>query len=468
MAFMDSDFLLKSDVAKKLYHEYAKKMPIIDYHCHIEASDIANDVRFSTITEVWLSGDHYKWRLMRTNGVDERFITGDADDYEKFYWWAKTLERAVGNPLYHWSHLELQRYFHINEPLTSENAASVYERCNEVLKEEGMSARGLILRSNVRLLCTTDDPADDLRYHKQLKEDTAFPVTVLPAFRPDNIMYIEKDGFCDYVKKLGSSCDTEITDLSSLLSVLENRMLYFRENGCKVADHGLSYVMYNPCTEEEANRILKKKLSGGAVTASEELSYKTFLLTFFGKAYHRHGFVLQLHYGVKRDNNTRVFRAIGANTGFDCIDNYTPIAPLSEYLNHLALTEELPKTILYSLNPIDNAAIDALIGCFQDSTAAGKIQHGAAWWFNDNKDGMISQMTSLMNLGSLNRFIGMLTDSRSFLSYTRHEYFRRILCELIGSLVENGEYPEDYTVLGSIVSDICYNNCNTYFDFKLS
>jgi len=465
---MDRDFLLTSETAKTLYHMYAAQMPIIDYHCHIEAREIAEDVHFDTITQLWLGADHYKWRQMRTNGIEERYITGDADDFEKFYAWASTLERAVGNPLYHWSHLELQRYFNIYEPLTTANARRIFDECNEKLKDPSMSAKGLILQSNVKLLCTTDDPADDLKYHKILAADTTFPVKVLPAFRPDNVLYIEKDGFRDYMEKLGAVQHTFIKDIDALLSVLHQRLEYFNVNGCKVSDHGLAYVMYEPCTKDEANRILLKKLNGEAITTEEELQYKTYMLSFLSAEYSRLGWVMQLHYGVKRDNNTYMFQRIGANTGFDCIDNYTPIASLAEFMNSLARTEQLPKTILYSLNPIDNAAIDALIGCFQDSSCVGKIQHGSAWWFNDNKAGMTDQMTSLANLGLLSRFVGMLTDSRSFLSYTRHEYFRRILCEMLGNLVVNGEYPEDMQLLSSIVCDISYNNCNTYFDFKLS
>ncbi len=466
--FMDKDFLLTTEFAQRLYHEFAAQTPIIDYHCHIPPKEIAEDVRFSTITQVWLGADHYKWRQMRSNGVPERYITGDASDFEKFEKWAETLERAIGNPLYHWSHLELQRYFSIYEPLTKANAARIYEECNKKLKEPSMSARGLILRSNVRLLCTTDDPIDDLRWHKQLAGDKSFPVRVLPAFRPDNALYIEKETFADYIEKLGAVCGRKIVSFSDLTQCLSERLAYFCSLGCKVSDHGLSYVMYEPCTKEQANAIFQKKLAGGKLLPAEELQYKTALLTYLGQEYHRLGLVMQLHYGVKRNNNRYLFNQIGPDTGFDCIDNYTPSACLADFLNGLAETNQLPKTVLYSLNPIDNAAIGSIIGCFQDDSAIAKVQHGSAWWFNDNKTGMEEQMTSLANLGLLSNFIGMLTDSRSFLSYTRHEYFRRILCNLIGQWVDAGEYPANLAFLGSVVQDISFGNCNRYFDFQLS
>lgn len=467
-AFMDSDFLLTNDIAKQLYHDYAEKMPIIDYHCHIPPEEIAKDVHFDSITQVWLGADHYKWRQMRTAGVPEEYITGDADDFAKFERWAETLERAIGNPLYHWSHLELQRYFGITEPLTKENCRQIYDRCNEMLKDPAMSARGLILRSNVTLLCTTDDPADDLRWHKMIAEDDSFPVQVLPAFRPDNALYIEKDTFASYINdRLAVSDGQAITSYADLKACLTRRMEYFHSLGCKVSDHGLAYVMCEPCTDEEAEAIFAKRMAGQAVTKQEELQFKTALLTYLGREYARLGFVMQLHYGVKRNNNTRMFRQTGPDTGFDCIDNHTPSASLADFLDGLAVTDELPKTILYSLNPVDNAAIGTILGCFQDSSAIAKIQQGSAWWFNDNKTGMQEQMISLANLGLLANFVGMLTDSRSFLSYTRHEYFRRILCDLIGTWVTNGEYPANLTTLGSMVQDISYNNCLRYFDFSL-
>ncbi len=443
-------------------------MPIIDYHCHIPPREIAEDVRFSTITQVWLGADHYKWRQMRTNGVPERYITGDASDFEKFQKWAETLERAIGNPLYHWSHLELQRYFGIYEPLTGANAARIYEECNKKLQEPDMSARGLILKSNVKLLCTTDDPIDDLHWHRQIAADASFPVQVLPAFRPDNALSIEKDTFMDYMKKLGDVCNCVIDSVADVKKCLTERLEFFRANGCKVSDHGLPYVISDFCSEETADSILRKKLLGERISAYEVNLYMTHMLTYLGQEYHRLGFVMQLHYGVKRNNNRLMFQKTGADTGFDCIDSFTPSASLADFLDGLAVTEQLPKTILYSLNPIDNAAIGTIIGCFQDDSTVAKIQQGSAWWFNDNKTGMEDQMTSLANLGLLSNFIGMLTDSRSFLSYTRHEYFRRILCNLLGQWVENGEYPANLEFLGSVAQDIAFRNCNRYFDFQLS
>lgn len=466
--FMDKDFLLTTDFSRRLYHDYASRMPIIDYHCHIPPREIAEDVRFSTITQVWLGADHYKWRQMRTNGVPERFITGDASDFEKFEKWAETLERAIGNPLYHWSHLELQRYFGIYEPLTKSNAARIYDQCNQKLLEPDMSARGLILKSNVKLLCTTDDPVDDLHWHQMIAADTTFPVQVLPAFRPDNALSIEKETFVGYLGELGDVCGIAIATVSDIKTCLTKRLLYFRENGCKVSDHGLPYVISDFCSEETANAILQKKLRGEMLSSLEVNQYRTHLLTYLGQEYHRLGFVMQLHYGVKRNNNQLMFKKTGPDTGFDCIDTYTPSASLADFLNGLAITGQLPKTILYSLNPADNAAIGTVIGCFQDETAVAKIQQGSAWWFNDNKTGMEEQMTSLANLGLLSNFIGMLTDSRSFLSYTRHEYFRRILCNLLGQWVENGEYPHNLEFLGSVAQDIAFRNCNRYFDFQLS
>ncbi len=466
MDFMDRNFLLDTECASLLYHKYAEHMPIIDYHCHIPVEEIANDVRFRSITELWLGADHYKWRMMRSNGIPEELITGKGSDYDRFFAFACSLERAIGNPLYHWSHLELQRYFGINEPLTAENARDIYNRCNEVLTRPDMTARNLIRKSNVRILCTTDDPCDDLHFHKQLADDASFEVQVLPAFRPDNFLDIEKETFASNIERLGRVCDWAMFSLSDLKDCLTERINYFAFRGCKTADHGLPFVMYTPCDDETAGVIFRKKMDGEEITREEAMAYRTNLLLYLAKEYHRVGFVMQLHYGVKRDNNTFMFDKIGVNTGFDCIDNHTPIAPLTEFMNALATSDQLPKTILYSLNPIDNTAIDSVIGCFQDSSCIGKIQHGSAWWFNDNKQGMLDQLTSLANLSVLGNFIGMLTDSRSFLSYTRHEYFRRIVCQFLGHLVSAGEYPANMAFLGAIVEDICYNNCLRYFEFK--
>lgn len=465
--FMDKDFLLSTEAAKHLYHSYAETTPILDYHCHINPQEIAEDKRFQNITQVWLGGDHYKWRQMRSNGVEEYYITGDAPDREKFQKWAETLEKLIGNPLYHWSHLELQRYFGYTGHLCKETAQEVWDLCNEKLAQPDMSARGLIKRSNVTLICTTDDPVDTLEWHEKIKEDPTFDVQVLPAWRPDKAVAIEKPGFGDYIRQLSAAAVLPITTFQELTLALSDRMEYFHAKGCSVSDHGLDYVMYVPASQEEIETIFAKRLSGASLTEEETLKYKTALLLFLGRQYHKLGWVMQIHYSVRRDNNQLLFNRVGADTGFDSISNYAPANQLAEFLNALAVTDELPKTILYSLNPNDNAMIDVLMGCFQDSSAAGKIQHGSAWWFNDHKTGMIEQMTSLANLGILSNFIGMLTDSRSFLSYTRHEYFRRILCELIGGWVENGEYPNDQKALERIIKGISYENAVRYFGFDL-
>ena len=463
---MDEEFLLSTETAKKLYHEYAEKMPILDYHCHIDPKEIYEDRKFDNITQVWLGGDHYKWRQMRSNGVEEKYITGDASDREKFQKWAETLEMAIGNPLYHWSHLELKRYFGYDGFLSGDTAEEVWNLCNEKL-QAGMSARKLIEMSNVTLVCTTDDPADTLEWHKKIAADPTFTVQVLPAWRPDKAMNLEKPDYTAYLKKLGEAASMEIKTFADLVEALKKRMDYFASVGCTVSDHGLEYVMYAPVSEETVEQIFAKRLTGEKITKDEEHQFKTAFMVAMGKEYHKKNWVMQLHFGVKRDNNQKIFRELGADAGIDCISNYNPADQMADYLNALADTDELPKTILYSLNPIDNAAIGTIIGCFQDSSCIGKIQQGSGWWFNDNKTGMIEQMTSLANLGLLGNFIGMLTDSRSFLSYTRHEYFRRIMCNLIGGWVENGEYPADYQTLEKIVTGISYNNAVRYFDFNL-
>lgn len=462
---MDKDFLLETETAQKLYHEYAAKMPILDYHCHINPQEIAEDRKFENITQVWLGADHYKWRQMRSNGVEEKYITGDASDREKFQKWAETLERAIGNPLYHWSHLELQRYFGYYGALNGETAEEVWNLCNAKLQEDGMSARNLIRQSNVTLVCTTDDPVDSLEWHEKIAADESFEVRVLPAWRPDKAMNLEKTDYLEYLKKLEVVSGVKIDSFASLIEALRIRMDYFAEHGCSVSDHGLEYVMYAPESEEEIEAIFAKRLRGEAVSRADELQFKTAYMVALGREYHKKNWVMQLHYGVKRDNNGMIFGKLGPDAGIDCINNYAPSSEMADYLNALAITDELPKTILYSLNPTDNAAIGTIIGCFQSEEARGKIQQGSAWWFNDNKQGMIEQMTSLANLGLLGNFIGMLTDSRSFLSYTRHEYFRRIMCNLIGGWVENGEYPADEKVLGRMVQDISYNNAVRYFGF---
>lgn len=465
-AFLDEEFLLSTETARKLYHEYAEVMPVLDYHCHINPQEIYEDRTFDNITQLWLGGDHYKWRQMRSNGVEEKYITGDAPDREKFQKWAKTLEMAIGNPLYHWSHLELKRYFGYEGYLNGDTAEEVWNLCNTKLKE-GLTARKIIEMSNVTLICTTDDPADSLKWHEKIAKDESLKVQVLPAWRPDRAMNLEKADYLDYLKKLEKVSKKPITSFETLLDVLKQRMDFFDARGCCISDHSLSYVMYEPASKEEVEAVFAKRMADRSISMKEERQFKTVFMVELGKEYSRKNWVMQLHYGVKRDNNGKVYGELGADAGIDCINNYAPSSEMTDYLNVLAKTDELPKTILYSLNPIDNAAIGTIIGCFQDSSAIGKIQQGSAWWFNDHKTGMTEQMISLANLGLLGNFIGMLTDSRSFLSYTRHEYFRRIMCRLIGGWVEQGEYPADYHVLEKIVKGISYNNAIRYFGFDL-
>lgn len=465
--FMDKDFLLSTKTAKKLYHEHAAVVPVLDYHCHINPAEIANDRKFDNITQVWLGGDHYKWRQMRSNGIEERYITGDASDREKFQKWAETLEKAIGNPLYHWSHLELQRYFGYTGALNSETAEEVWDLCNAKLQEDSMSVRNLIKRSNVTLICTTDDPIDTLEWHQKIAADDTFDVQVLPAWRPDKAMNIEKVDYIDYLSKLSEVSGVKVSTFATLKEALQIRLAYFASNGCSLSDHALEYVMYVPASEEEIEAIFAKRLQGGEITRDEELKFKTAFMVFVGKEYHKLDWAMQLHYGTKRDNNMLRYNQLGPDTGYDCINNYAPSSQMADFLNDLNSTDQLPRTIIYSLNPNDNAAIGTIIGCFQDTGVAGKIQQGSAWWFNDHKTGMTDQMISLANLGLLGNFIGMLTDSRSYLSYTRHEYFRRILCELVGNWVENGEYPNDERVLGKMIENISYYNAVNYFGFNV-
>lgn len=464
--FMNEDFLLETQAAKQLYEKYAKELPIVDYHCHINPKEIYDDRKFDNITQVWLGGDHYKWRQMRSNGVEERYITGDATDREKFQKWAETLELAIGNPLYHWSHLELKRYFGYEGCLNADTAEEVWQLCNAKLQQQDMSVRNLILKSNVKVICTTDDPTDSLEWHLRLRDDKSFPTQVLPAWRPDQAMNLEKEGYLDYVKRLACASGIEIKSFADLIQALRKRMDYFAEAGCCVDDHGLEYVMYEPAAEDEIEEIYAKRLKGYVLTKLEEKKFKTAFMLEMGRACYEKNWVMQLHYGCKRDNNRSAYDTMGADTGYDCINNYTPASELTDFLNALEQEGKLPKTILYSLNPIDNAVIGTILGCFQNSNAVGKIQQGSAWWFNDNKNGMEQQMISLANLGLLANFVGMLTDSRSFLSYTRHEYFRRIMCNLIGGWVENGEYPMDEKRLAKIIRGISYENAIRYFGFN--
>ncbi len=460
---MGKDFLLNSETAKHLYHDYASKMPIIDYHCHISQKEIYEDRQFSTISEVWLGGDHYKWRQMRANGIDEKYITGDASDLEKFKAWAKTLSHLIGNPLYHWSHLELQRYFGIYEPLTEDNAEEIFNRCNEVLKT--LTVRKILKDSDVKIICTTDDPCDDLHYHRLLKEDPSIDTVIVPCFRPDKANNIEKPDYLDYIARLEEVSGKKIGSFRELCEVIDERIDFFASMGCRASDHALEYIMYEPADEETIEKIFAKRLSGKAVDKKEELIFKTAFMRHLAHVYQEKGWAMQLHYGCKRDNNKAMFEKLGPDTGYDTINNYAPSSEMADFLNCLNEKGDLPKTIIYSLNPNDNAAIVTTMNCFQGDGIRGKLQHGSAWWFNDHKKGMLEQMETLANDGMLANFIGMLTDSRSFLSYTRHEYFRRILCDFIGTLVENGEYPNDEKILKEIIEDISYNNAVNYLGF---
>ena len=467
--FMDSNFLLTTDVARSLYDNYADmtKIPVLDYHCHINPREIFEDRQYENITQVWLGGDHYKWRQMRTNGVDEKYITGDATDREKFQKWAETMPKLIGNPLYHWSHLELRYYFGFEGNLNGDTAEEVWQLCNEKLNSPDFTVRNIIRKSNVKLICTTDDPIDSLEWHKKIKEDDSFEVAVLPAWRPDKAMNIEKPDFTSYIAKLSEASGIKVDDFESLKSALSSRMDFFAANGCSVSDHALEYVMYVPAEDAEIADIFKKAMDGGVITKEEELKYKTAFMLFVASEYSKRGWVMQLHYGCKRDNNGFMFEKMGPDTGFDCINNYAPSSQLADYMNALSVCGNVPKTIIYSLNPNDDAAISTIIGCFQGDGVKNKIQQGSAWWFNDHYTGMMNQLKSFASLSCLGNFVGMLTDSRSFLSYTRHDYFRRILCQLIGSWVENGEYPYEEKILGEIIKGISYNNAVEYFGFDL-
>lgn len=464
--FMNEDFLLGTETARKLYHDHAEKMPIIDYHCHINPMEIYEDKRYDTITEVWLGGDHYKWRAMRSCGVPERYITGDATPAEKFQKWAETIPNLIGNPLYHWTHLELQRYFGITEPLTGDNAMEIYETCNKILAQPDMSVRGIIRKSGVKLICTTDDPVDDLKAHELLAADPTAPAVVLPAFRPDKAMRADKPTFPQYVSQLEAVVGYPINTVEDMRRALADRIAYFADHGCRVSDHALDYCFCEEATEEELNDIFTRAKAGKGITWGEQLKYHTALLIAVGKEYSRRDWVVQFHFGCLRDNSRVNFRKLGPDTGFDSMNDAPNASGLARLLGTLEEQNALGKTILYSLNPSDNGIVGSIMGAFQtDSPIPGKIQQGSAWWFNDHKPGMEAQMVSLMSLGAMGSFNGMLTDSRSFLSYTRHEYFRRILCNLFGNLVENGEYPADLERLGKMVENISYNNTLRYFRF---
>lgn len=464
-AFMDKDFLLSTETAKKLFHEVAEGCPIIDYHCHISPKEIWENLHYDNITQVWLGGDHYKWRLMRCAGVPEKFITGDASDHDKFMAWAKVVGKAVGNPLYHWSHLELRRFFDYDGILNESTAEKVWELCNEKLRRPDFAVRDLIKRSNVELICTTDDPVDSLEWHEKLSADKTFTTTVLPAWRPDKAMNIEKDTWPEYIKKLGEVASVNINSFKALKEALSIRMDYFAKHNCSLSDHALEYVMYAPATDEEIEKIFADRLAGKIPNNEDKAKFKMAFMLLVAKQYHSRGWVMQLHYGCRRDNNPPMFDRLGPDTGFDCVDNSAPSVQTAQFLGELERTKELPKTILYSLNGNDNAAIDTICGCFQSDEAVCKVQHGSAWWFEDHLDGMTAQMKTLASLGYLAGFVGMLTDSRSFLSYPRHELFRRILCRILGEWVEEGLYPDDMDTLKEIVRGISYENAKKYFNF---
>lgn len=466
--FLSDDFLLDTETARVLYHQYAAAMPIYDYHCHLPPAQIADDTQWDNLTQVWLYGDHYKWRAMRTNGVPEKYCTGEADDYEKFHKWAETVPRTIRNPLYLWTHLELKRYFGIEgKLLNAETAKDIYEHCNEMLRTPQFSARNIMRKMNVRLVCTTDDPIDSLEHHRKLKDD-GFEITVRPAWRPDKAMATENiTAMNDWIDALAQAAGVEITDYDSYLDAIRKRHTYFHENGCRISDHGLETAYADDYTDSEIKKLFLKIRAGKQLARDEHLKFKSAMLYEFGLMDHERGWVQQFHFGALRNCNTRMFNVLGPDTGYDAIGDFELARPLKKLLDRLDRGNQLAKTILYNLNPRDNELLVALMGAFQDGSAPGKLQFGSSWWFLDQRDGMEKQMTALSNIGLLGRCVGMLTDSRSFLSYPRHEYFRRILCHLLGRDVESGELPDDRELLGQMVENICFNNARDYFDIEL-
>ncbi|MFC0877499.1 glucuronate isomerase [Saccharicrinis sp. FJH2] len=462
--FLDNDFVLNSDAAKKLYHDYAVQMPIIDYHCHLIPQQIAENKKFKTITEAWLYGDHYKWRAMRTFGVDEHYITGDASDWEKFEKWAEVVPFTLRNPLYHWTHLELRRYFGIEELLSPATARSIYDRCNELLNSDEYRVQGLLKKMKVEIVCTTDDPIDDLKFHTQHKNSGA-ELKMIPAWRPDKAMAIETEQFNEYLDKLEKVSGVKISAFKHLIEAIEVRHQFFHDNGCRLSDHGIEEFYAEAYTKDEIKDIFKKARKGGEISDPEVRKFKTAMLFEFAKMDHKKGWVQQFHYGVIRNNNSRMFTQMGPDTGWDSIGQFNVARNMQLFFDKLDQEDKLAKTILYNINPSDNEVIGTMIGNFNDGSVAGKMQFGSGWWFLDQKDGMTKQMNALSTLGLLSKFVGMLTDSRSFLSYPRHEYFRRLLCDLLGTDMEKGEIPTDFDLVGSIVQDICYNNAKEYFPF---
>ena len=464
--FMDEDFLLQTETAKLLYHEYAAPMPVLDYHCHISPQEIAEDRRFNNLSEIWLHGDHYKWRAMRTNGVDEKYCTGDATDWEKFQKWAETAPYTMRNPLYHWTHLELRKPFGILTLLSPKTARQIWDNCNELLQTEDFSCRGIIRKANVKVICTTDDPIDSLEYHRIIRK-SGFETKVIPAWRPDKVLAVEDPAiFNAYIDQLEAASGISISSFGHLLEALEKRHRFFHDNGCRLSDHGLETIYAENYTLAEIKSIFSLLRSSHPVTAENILKFKSAMLYEFAVMDHSRNWTQQFHLGAMRNNNTRIFESIGADKGFDSIGDYPVAIPLSKFLNRLEYDRKLTRTILYNLNPGDNEVMATMIGNFQDGVTPGKIQWGSGWWFLDQKDGIINQLNTLSNLGLLSRFVGMLTDSRSFLSYSRHEYFRRILCNLLGNDIENGEIPADIEFLGKMVQDISYTNSFNYFGFE--
>ncbi|WP_075187097.1 glucuronate isomerase [Teredinibacter haidensis] len=466
--FMGEDFLLSTETARTLYHQYAAPQPIIDYHCHLPSVEIAENRQFTNMAQVWLEGDHYKWRALRAAGVEESLITGGASDYDKYMAWANTVPQCIGNPLYTWTHLELQRPFGLYDlQFGPTSAESVWQQCNELLASPAFSARGIMQQMNVKMVGTTDDPIDSLEHHAALA-DTHFDIKVLPSFRPDRAYKIELEGFVDYLQRLGEVCNLEITRFEHLIDALDQRLNHFAAHGCNLADHGIEIVRFADIPDEVTlDTILARRLNKQSLSELEIAQFSSAIQVWLGRQYARRNWVMQLHMGAQRDNNTRLYNRLGPNTGFDSIGDHPLAQPLAGLLNAMDLHNELPKTILYCINPSDNEVLGTMIGNFQDGSIAGKVQFGSGWWFNDQKDGMLRQLMQLSQLGLLSKFVGMLTDSRSFLSYTRHEYFRRILCELLGNWVENGELPNDINLMGGIVEDICFNNANRYFQLNL-
>lgn len=462
--FMDENFLLESATAQKLYHEFAASQPIIDYHCHLPPEQISGNKQFKNITEIWLGGDHYKWRFMRSSGVTEDFMTGDQTDEAKFRKFCEVLPMGVGNPLYHWSHLELQRYFGTKTLVSAATADELWKHCNSLIGTPELSARGLMVRSNVKVVCTTDDPIDNLAHHKAIATD-GFQVKVLPTFRPDKAFNIDRIGFQDYIPKLAAASGIAINSFTDVTRALDARLDHFAAHGCKVSDHAIDIAFFAEASESELSGILARAMNNEPVSKEEVEKYKTAIMLHLGRQYAKRGWAMQLHIGAQRNNSARMFRNLGPDTGFDSIADDLISAKIAKFLDTLDGDDQLPKTILYNLNPIHNEVLATMIGNFQDGKVVGKMQFGSGWWFLDQKDGMTRQLTALSQLGNLGAFIGMLTDSRSFLSYTRHEYFRRILCNLIGSWVENGEYPQDWAQLQKIIEGICYKNAEAYFQF---